>query len=451
MAQAARTRWGGVTDPMIVGSGFFRAELIDGAWWLVDPDGGRFLSKGVNTVCLDQDRIRNSDRIPYRDACLSKYGSIASWRAATSRRLASWGLNTLGAWSDDAVASAGPSPLAVCPTVDLGAAAIMAQAVRWRAADNVFPDVFDPAFEAVVGRVAAERCGTRRDQPDIVGWFIDNEPRWSADWRGNDELLTIFLNQPAGSPGRDGAVGLMRRRHGNLAAFNKIWDTGARSWDDIERVVQPFGPSTHAAPSETKERADPKRAAYVGDCEAFVALLAERYFALTTAAIRSADPNHLVLGCRFALVPPQPVIEAAARHVDVISFNCYDADPLPVLDLFAATGKPCLIGEFAFRGRDSGLPNTCGAGPVVPTQVERAEGFTRYVTSALRRPALVGYHWFEHHDQPAAGRFDGENSNFGLLSIEDHAYGDLTRAMTTINARAEDIHELSARAARRAV
>jgi hypothetical protein len=31
----------------------------------------------------------------------------------------------------------------------------------------------------------------------------------------------------------------------------------------------------------------------------------------------------------------------------------------------------------------------------------------------VRRRAVVGYHWFEHADQLAASRFDGENSNFG--------------------------------------
>ena len=33
------------------------------------------------------------------------------------------------------------------------------------------------------------------------------------------------------------------------------------------------------------------------DGEAFAGLVADRYFALTVAAIKAADPNHLVLGC----------------------------------------------------------------------------------------------------------------------------------------------------------
>ena len=117
------------------------------------------------------------------------------------------------------------------------------------------------------------------------------------------------------------------------------------------------------------------------------------------------------------------------------------------MNSYAATGKPCLIGEFSFRAADSGLPNTNGAGPQVATQTERAAAFRHYVTAALRKPTLVGYHWFEHADQPAEGRFDGENSNFGTVTIDDRVYEELTRTMTAVNAEAEDLHAAAAGAA----
>ena len=132
---------------------------------------------------------------------------------------------------------------------------------------------------------------------------------------------------------------------------------------------------------------------------------------------------------------------------DVVSFNCYDLDPSAAIDTYAAVGKPCLIGEFSFRGDDSGLPNTNGAGPRVASQAERAACFEHYVTAALRRRAVVGYHWFEHADQPAEGRFDGENSNFGTVTIEDDVYQELTQTMTAVNAEAEQMHEFAALAA----
>ena len=120
LAQVPKTSWGGIADGHFRPGGYFRVGELDGIFWLIDPEGGRFLSKGVNTVRFDQDRIQNSERIPYVEACLRKYGSQDAWRKAAAARLASWGFNTLGSWSDEAVASAAPAPLAVTPNLDLG-------------------------------------------------------------------------------------------------------------------------------------------------------------------------------------------------------------------------------------------------------------------------------------------------------------------------------------------
>ena len=185
---------------------------------------------------------------------------------------------------------------------------------------------------------------------------------------------------------------------------------------------------------------DPARAAFCAACDEFAAMVAERYFEMTTQALRAADPNHLVLGIRFAYPPADAIIQAAARHVDVVSFNGYDPSPASALAVYGRCGKPLLISEFSFRGGDVGLPNTRGNSPVVATQAERAAAYRAYVTVALRHPHVVGVHWFEHADQPAEGRFDGENSNYGMVSIDDRVYVELTAAMTELNAAAEQLH-----------
>ena len=283
----------------------------DGVFWLVDPEGGRFVSKGVNTVRLDQDRVQNSDRIPYAEACLRKYGNQDAWRAAVARRLARWGFNTLGAWSDEAVASAGAVPLATAPLLDLG------MSYTWRnggqASEPIqeFPDVFDPAFERHVRGRSRDLCGGRQQDHNILGWFVDNELCWAPDWRGGDELLTLFLNLRRSRPGTpERHLTGCELRHRDFNACNSIWRSSARSWDEFEklpRVAQPYRRKPiyqrTAADEEAANRADPSRAVFAADCEAFSVLVAERYFALTTTAIKAADPNHLVLGCRFAYVP----------------------------------------------------------------------------------------------------------------------------------------------------
>jgi agarase len=295
-------------------------------------------------------------------------------------------------------------------------------------------------------------CGARAREAGIIGWFIDNELRFGPDWRGSDELLTLFLNLAPSTPGRSAAVAFLHERHRDFDSFNVAWRTPARTWSELEKVAlwpQPClrnPPYERDAAAEAKaNRAEPHRARFAADCDAFLALVAERYFALTASAIRAVDGNHLVLGSRFAYPPPPSVIDAAGRHADIVSFNCYGDDPSGAIAAYARTGRPLLIGEFSFRAADSGLPNTIGAAPIVATQTERAIRFRRYAETALRHPAIVGYHWFEHADQPAEGRFDGENSNYGTVTIGDRVYEALTRAMTEVNAAADTVHAEAAR------
>ena len=77
-------------------SGYFRTVQRDGRWWLVDPDGQPFLSKGVTTVSFVQDRIKATNVSPYEQTNKAKYGNEDAWRAAAASRLIGWGFNSLG-------------------------------------------------------------------------------------------------------------------------------------------------------------------------------------------------------------------------------------------------------------------------------------------------------------------------------------------------------------------
>ena len=449
-AQLPRTRWGGIAEGRLRAGEFFRVAEINDTFWFVDPDGGLFLSKGVNTVRIDQDRIGNTERAPYADSCRRKYGNEQAWRAAAAARLSNLGFNTLGAWSDETVATAGPKPLALTPNLDLGMS--FAWAKNDAAVDGTrqeFADIFDVGFKTYTHARTAQLCAGRRNDQNIIGWFIDNELRWGPDWRGTEELLGLFLNLSPGAPGRAAALSWLHDRHPDFAEFNATWRTSAQSWETVDRVTR-FEPPYRRDPIYLRKTSDenaanrfePAQAAFVADCDGFARVVAERYFAITCEAIRAADPHHLVLGCRFAYVPSPEVMNAAARYCDVVSLNCYDSDAGPVIDSYGKS-RPCLIGEFSFRGADSGLPNTKGAGPLVASQADRATSFHRYITAAMRKPAIVGFHWFEHADQPAEGRFDGENSNFGIVSIEDRLYEELAEAMHLVNQDAEIHHGLA--------
>ena len=257
--------------------------------------------------------------------------------------------------------------------------------------------------------------------------------------------MTVFLNEKTASPGRTAAINVLRKRYRNFREFNSIWQGAADSWHELAtmRAIEPpfIRERLYVEGLEVDQPTkDVRRKRFFADCDAFAGALADRYFEVAVAAIKEADPNHLVLGCRFAYVPQQSVIEAAGRHLDVVGFNCYDYDATASIEAYASSGRPCLIGEFSFRGDDSGLPNMIGAGPRVASQGERARSFQHYVSTGLKQPTLIGYHWFLHADQPAEGRFDGENSNYGTVTIGDEVYEELTRTMAMVNAEAEDLH-----------
>jgi hypothetical protein len=92
-----------------------------------------------------------------------------------------------------------------------------------------------------------------------------------------------------------------------------------------------------------------------------------------------------------------------------------------------------MITEFSFRAMDSGLPNTKGAGAPVATQQDRADRFEEYVSALASLPNCVGYHWFEWCDEPKQGRFDGENSNYGLVTINDTPWKTLVARVRQVN------------------
>jgi agarase len=258
-------------------------------------------------------------------------------------------------------------------------------------------DYFGSQFREAADKVAARACAPHAKDPWLLGYFTDNELRWGKDWRSEDALLENYLKMPEGSAGLARAKEFVRA-------------LGHEPGDD--------------------------------DRQAFAGIVAAEYARVSSEAIRHYDPNHMILGCRFAGYPGHAVIQAAGRYFDVISFHSYN--PAPPLDrlrtITRLTAKPTMITEFSFKAADSGLPNTKGAGKPVATQADRAAGFEQYVRALAALPGVVGYHWFEYRDEPKDGRFDGENSNYGVVRIDFTPWETLTARMAAVNLTIESLH-----------
>jgi hypothetical protein len=433
-------KFGGWTGgPALKATGFFRAEKHDGKWWLVDPEGRLFFSNGIDCVdFIDDTPVEERDNwfaaLPAADGefkpfftqgrsimghyagrqvrsfnfaganLFRKYGK--DWRTAATdvfhRRLRSWGLNTIGNWSDPAIYLLKRTPYTA--TVGAGRKPIQGSEGYW----GKFPDPFDPDFAKVLRDRMAIEVGKTAGDPWCIGYFCDNEIAW-----GDDTSLSVAaLRSPPEQPAKKAFLSDLREKYGDIAKLNAAWGAAHASWDALAASTTP---------------PDAKRAA--ADLGAFYTRVAEQYFRICRDEIKKVAPNQLYLGCRFAFVNDR-AIAAAAKFCDVVSFNIYRSS-VADLRLPAGLDLPVIIGEFHFGALDRGMFHT----GLVPTasQDARAAAYKSYVEGALRNPLIVGCHFFKFRDQPATGRpLDEENYQIGFVDVCDTPYPETIEASRAV-------------------
>jgi len=374
-------------------TGFFYPKKIDGRWWLIDPEGYRFLHVAVNAV-------RPGDSPQNRRAFPGKFATEARWRDATIDLLEEHGFNGTGCWSADELLAGGPRRVVYTATCRFMSGYGRRRGGTFQEPGHTgYPNkcifVFDPQFETFADRHAGE-LARFKDDPYLLGYFSDNEMPFPGD--SLDRYLQLDENDP-----------------GHRAA--KVWLA--------ERKGAQADPATI-----TKE-----------DRNAWRGYVAERYFRIVGRAIKRYDPNHLYLGSRFhgSEKGCPEVFQAAGKHVDVISVNVYGVwtpgDEM-LQNWTRWSGRPLMITEWYAKGDDSGLPNVTGAGWTVATQQDRGWFYQNFTLGLLESKVVVGWHWFKYMDNdPEDLRTDPSNrdSNKGIVTTSYEPYQPLLNAMKQLN------------------
>ncbi len=438
---SGRDAYGGWADgPKLEATGRFRTAQVNSKWWLVTPDGHLFFSLGVNCVREGDNTFIDGrgdwfEWVPKAgeafSAFLGRHGPVHSmaeaiggggvcfnfhaanlmriygdaWQEAlrdrAARRLKAWGFNTIGMWSRGDVLEHSGIPFVVTAG-SRSDRVVEGSTGYW----GKMMDVFDPSF---VGKTLASIASVAekfRDNPLVIGYFVDNEMSWSGIPQG-------ALASPPDQPARIAFIADLQQRYENIEKINAAWEVNAADWNELRAPTRPTPQSQE-------------------DLEAFEYKFARHYFDTVAAALQKHAPGQLYLGCRFTPVyAPRNVVRACAEVVDVISINAYAPDIAP--DRMAEYGKPVIIGEFHFGALDRGMFHT---GLVASEdQQDRARKYVRYVESVASNPVFVGCHWFQYMDQPLTGRtLDGENYAIGLVNVVDAPYAELTDA-------ARDLHQ----------
>lgn len=407
------------------GAASYRIVVDDaGRHWFADGDGKLFISLGVCAVQANDFRpppesiyYGGPDGEPFN-------GDFDAWQASTVGILRDAGFNTLGAWSNPQV---NDGSLLAMPILYI----ITAEPDRLA---NILRPGMEDMMRAKVREVLAEHSHPER----IVGFFLDNEMSWwgPTAWtvRANSTLLEAIMGLPPSDPARRAAAQFLRDLYqGDIARFNAAWGLRADGFDSLSKAVLETSITDQA----------------IADRDAFTEMMAERFFTTASRVLSEEAPGKLNLGVRFAGSAPASVLRLCGEHCDVISMNAYSgapsADERLLAQVWLATGKPMMITEYSWRGRinRSGNPNTRGAGAVVRTQEERGANYQAFVEDTIAHPQVIGLHWFAWADQSPQGRFDGENSNYGIVDIFHRPYEELTGPMGAANRRAEAIHASS--------
>ena len=397
-AMPERTPFGGVTRyPKSKATGFFRTERIDGRWWVIDPQGCRMVDVGVASTSVKQ----QSDEV--KAAFAKKFGSPDAWAAQTRQLLRDSGFDGTGCWSDDDRLNANTDR----PLVHTRLYSFMGKYGSERggtfaeAGHRGYPEkcifVFDPDFAASADRVA-QGMTAHKDEPYLLGYFTDNELPFPLD------SLDRYLRLPEKDPGRV--------------------------------AVEAF---VHA-------RGDKSKPLTAEDRQAWIGVVADKYFSVVHAAIRKYDPNHLILGPRFHATDyrDQALMRAAGPYIDVVGYNMYGVWT-PGTDMLQRittwTGRPILITEFYAKAEDSGLTNKDGAGWLVKTQLDRAAFYENFTLGLLESKVVVGWHWFRYIDNdPAfADGTSASDSNKGILNRTYEPYLPLLTAMRRVNFSRYDV------------
>lgn len=399
--------YGGWSEKGTVPSGWFRASRADGRWWLVDPEGNRFLSVGVNGLQYRPEPAPGAGRNAYAVSVVGKYGRRSRWAAAVVERVRQWGFNTVGASSDPATWR---QEMPYVVALDLAGAA----AVR---TEQGFPDVFDPSYPRAASQAARRSCRGVTSDRWLLGYFTDDELPWGDAEGDSGSLFAEFLGLPDRAAGRQALTNFLRTRYGSIARLNESWRTGYEDFGELGRTPQ------------VGSRIP------VQDQDDFLRIVAYRYFRTAHEAIRGFDDHHLILGCRFRGSAPRPVLEAVGGYVDLISLNHTGDRPdlASIRRISEITGRPILISSLCLGPGETETLGQPEEGPHQDSGRTQAKRFERCVKELMALPMVVGYHWCRHADESPGAAPNGETGMWGLVDVNDEPHAQLVDTVARIN------------------
>ncbi len=404
--------------------GFWRiAQTKNGVWWFLDPDNRRVFLTAVTTVQPIQ-KSRDKESLYYISKDWNgnkdgKEGDLDHWAKKTIKRVRQVGFKGIGAWSHPVLHK---YDVPISRDLNLW---------RWAGEKRLFYD--SKWFEKVEHAVRKQVTPLKHNR-NLVGYYTDNELGWNSGFASVDKY---FNGLAPDNPNRLKVSRLIQSLWTTVNAFNEAWQTNIEDWRALDGWAKLPKHPTQARNKLIKE---------------WRFQLARDYFRVTSELIRKYDSNHLILGARYKRNVPKEITRASRDHVHAQSVNMYSSNAQPDLkilkSMYSECGRPIIISEYSFHALDGRSGNKNKAGFIwgqVKDQQARAQGYRHFTTRLAQIPYVIGSDWFQWNDEPPAGRYDGEDVNFGVVDIYDRPYSELVNAIKETGVRVDELHENSTR------
>ena len=403
--------YGGLMDPAKrqEATGYFYAKKIGSRWWIIDPLGYPCHIRSVSGISPSY-----SPGSGQGQAAIDMYGDYEKWIIATVRRIKDGILlncttenNRTPEVEDTLFQVVSLASFMKGYAGEMGTNAGVGGMSRF-SENNTMP-VFDPAFVEYSDAVAKEKTEKYQGNPNVLGFYTDNELPIGMD------MLNNYLSLDKDKVINDVKV--------NAYSYACAW-----TW-----MIKMTGKDRPTEADITDELA-----------ALFQGFIWDRYLYVTTTAVRTYDTDHMLMGTKFlaGVLESEWVCRSLGTYVDCININWYgdwtpDATKLQNLEKY--TRRPFMVTEFYAKAVEceGNLAHTdAGAGYLVKTQKDRGYFYQNYTLRLLESPNNVGWQWFQYIDCDPSGTqtdISSKDSNKGIFSNTHKEYTDLTEEMIKIN------------------
>jgi agarase len=222
----------------------------------------------------------------------------------------------------------------------------------------------------------------------------------------------------------------------SFAAYHAAWEfVLAHHGGRLEQVAHAWNahlPNKEVLRELTRAEEGLGTRGYLRDEVRWTREFARRYFSTTAAAVRHADPNHLVFGCQFRRSAGVAVLaECVYPAIDVSMPHWTELPPSA-----SNPAHPVLADHVSWTAADFLRPLAKGRTARLTT-LERALRKARTMLDrTARHPGVVGYAWAQWQDEP------GEQPPFagGLVHVNGSEAREHTELLQQFNLRAETLH-----------